>query len=258
MVDGSPFIDNLSDVLNNKFLYTSLVDENGARSVNGFVMTGTNFTGVYSGSNCNDFTNTTASGKMEMGNNSWAGGLWTDIGFTSCTSAFYLYCFGVDKSVPVTVPAAPTARKVFLTKANWVPGGGLASADALCSAEATAAGLPGTYRAWLETSTAGGLSRFDLAGKPWARPDGVLLTAKASDLIGTTWLARPNQFADGTFPSNSNTYWGNTGNFTSTTNCKNWTSALASDQGDVSNVDNTNGNIFSCDATNGQLLCLQN
>jgi hypothetical protein len=257
MVDGSPFVDTSSDLLNNRFLYTSLVDENGARSVNGQVMTGTTFNGT-TGANCNDFSSTQPDSQMQIGANAGTGGSWTDVGTSLCTNAFSLYCFGVDKAVPVTVPPA-TARKAFLTAAGWTPGGGLASADALCAAEASAASLPGTYRAWLETSSAGGLSRFDLTGLPWARPDGVFLTTQIADLTnGNGWLAHPNQLANGTYAPNSRAFWGNGNNFASQSNCKNWTSALAADSGNVSLVDYPGGSVFTCNQPNGRLLCLQN
>lgn len=51
--------------------------------------------------------------------------------------------------------------------------GGLAGADAICQARAAAAGLPGTYRAWLGTSTANAQARIEAGGaRGWIRPDG--------------------------------------------------------------------------------------
>jgi len=50
--------------------------------------------------------------------------------------------------------------------------GGLAGADALCQAAAQDAGLPGTYLAWLSTSTVNAKDRFT-AARGWVRPDGL-------------------------------------------------------------------------------------
>jgi hypothetical protein len=50
--------------------------------------------------------------------------------------------------------------------------GGLSGADAMCKQAASKAGLPGTYVAWLATSTTNALSRLGSA-RGWIRPDGL-------------------------------------------------------------------------------------
>lgn len=62
---------------------------------------------------------------------------------------------------------------MFVTSTTVSPHtlGGTAGADAFCQARANAANLPGTYRAWISTSTIAAPSRF--AGyRGWVRPDG--------------------------------------------------------------------------------------
>ena len=71
----------------------------------------------------------------------------------------------------------------------FLPPSGIAAADALCTSEATAAGLPGTYRAFLATKQASAMSRFDLGGAPWVRVDGVVLATTASDFGAGNFLA---------------------------------------------------------------------
>jgi len=65
---------------------------------------------------------------------------------------------------------------VFVTSTTFQPGalGGLAGADAACQNLAAAAGLPGTFKAWLSTSGAGGVNAIArLAGaRGWVRRDG--------------------------------------------------------------------------------------
>lgn len=59
--------------------------------------------------------------------------------------------------------------------------GGLAGADAICDAAALAAGLPGTYVAWLSTATVAAASR--LAGaRGWIRTDGEVVVDRPTEL----------------------------------------------------------------------------
>src|ERR1700734_4365982 len=59
--------------------------------------------------------------------------------------------------------------------------GGTAGADTACRNLAHASGLPGTYVAWLGTSTASAVSRLGSA-RGWVRPDGKPFADRASDL----------------------------------------------------------------------------
>ena len=66
--------------------------------------------------------------------------------------------------------------------------GGLAGGDAVCATRAAAAGLPGTYRAWLSTSTIDAIDR--LAGaRGWRRIDGTPVADLPSDLIDGRMLS---------------------------------------------------------------------
>jgi hypothetical protein len=65
-----------------------------------------------------------------------------------------------------------------------VPGtlGGLAGADAACQDRARAAGLPGTFQAWLSTSSVDAKSRF-AAARGWIRRDGRPFADSVSALV---------------------------------------------------------------------------
>jgi hypothetical protein len=69
---------------------------------------------------------------------------------------------------------ATSANFVFVTSSAHAPielGPDLGAADAICAARATEANLPGTYVAWLSTSTR--QARDRLAGaRGWVRVDG--------------------------------------------------------------------------------------
>jgi hypothetical protein len=64
---------------------------------------------------------------------------------------------------------------------------GLAGADAKCQALATAAGLGGTFRAWLSVgdtvSTSGPVNRFVHSVYPYVRVDGVVIANNWDDLV---------------------------------------------------------------------------
>lgn len=135
---------------------------------------------------CGDFTNTT--GSVYATTSAGLGGmLYTPSAVLPCASQQRLFCFGVDRSASVSLPAPlPTVRYAFVTPNQWLPGGGLTAADAFC--QAAAGTLPGTYKALLATTTASAGSRFSIVGAPWVRVDGVPLTSSASALFTTPYF----------------------------------------------------------------------
>ena len=67
-------------------------------------------------------------------------------------------------------------KKVFITSQTWNGGlGGWQGADAKCQSAADAAGLPGTYMAWISTSTSTPASRFSITADPYVRIDGTVV-----------------------------------------------------------------------------------
>lgn len=131
-------------------------------------------------STCSDWTDTSAGGVLyDSDCNSSA----QTNPYTSCTTTGHLVCVENAQTVVVTPPIAP-GRIAFLAE-NFIPSGGIATADARCAADANGAGLPGTYLAWLGASSGGPETRF-VDGLPWRRVDGVLLAATALDFLSTT------------------------------------------------------------------------
>lgn len=55
--------------------------------------------------------------------------------------------------------------------------GGLSGADAKCQELAVAANLPGTYKAWLSSSTVSARECLSFKPVPYVRPDGVVVVA---------------------------------------------------------------------------------
>jgi hypothetical protein len=85
--------------------------------------------------------------------------------------------------------------------------GGLAGADAKCQARAQAAGLPGTYLAWVSNDFGSPLTRFTQSTIPYVRRDGVKVADNWADLT------------DGSLDANINRSELNTQPFVGTATC---------------------------------------
>ena len=75
--------------------------------------------------------------------------------------------------------------RAFVTSTQYMAGelGGLSGADALCTSRAAAAGLVGSYRAWLADSTGSPATRFAPVSSGYVRLDGALLANDLPDLL---------------------------------------------------------------------------
>ena len=90
-----------------------------------------------------------------------------------------------DAGGPDAGPAdgGPAYNLVFVTSTTTTGAmGGLAGADTICAERAAAAGLPGTYVAWLSTSTVDAVDR--LAGaRGWVGTDGRAFADEIADIM---------------------------------------------------------------------------
>jgi Protein of unknown function (DUF1554) len=80
-------------------------------------------------------------------------------------------------------------KRVFITTGTFTGAqiGGLIGADAKCQAEANAAQLGGTYKAWLSDITGSPSTRFTRSlVAPYVRPDGLILAQNYDDLVDGT------------------------------------------------------------------------
>jgi hypothetical protein len=178
--------------------------------------------GTLTGYYCDDWTATTGQSGVFTTRSVFAG---YTVG--GCVGTVPIACVEIGHSVAVS-PVVTSGRKLFVTTTNWFPGGGLASADALCASEASTAGLTGTYLALLATSGGTAWSRFSTQGPTWTRLDGVALAATAAEVAADP----PGELA--TFPIVTPTghypyapLW--TG--TTTSHCVDWTTNQAQKQG---------------------------
>ncbi len=87
-----------------------------------------------------------------------------------------------------------TRKFVFVTSTISTGNlGGLAGADATCNSLASAAGLPGSYKAWLSDGTDSPATRFTQSPLPYTLPDGTIIALDYQDLTDGTLLAPINR-----------------------------------------------------------------
>jgi hypothetical protein len=224
-LDGKPVADLVTDLQAGHILYSLRVDENGEDLGPGtlLVATGADLDGRSSiMGNCGDWTN--VSFAYTGGSPSGSGPDWAAATTALCTTHAHLYCFGVGLSSPLEV-TPPAGRLAFVTVQSFASTGGLAAADALCASEATAAQLPGTFKALLGTTAASAISRFGLSGPTWVRPDGIALADSPLAFAAGDLTAAPSLTAIGTVVTGGRAITGGDLGSPLANDCQGWTVA---------------------------------
>jgi len=170
-------------------------------------------------------------------------------GDADCTDGFVT--MNVDKNCIATfnLTPAPTPGLVFVTSTTYTGNlGGTIGADAKCMIEADAAGLPGTYKAWISTSQSSPNAQFikNIAG--YTLVDGTVVATSWDDLVAVDDLSpfphSINMTAVAGVYVSSNYVW--TGTNTSgeaydgaetVSRCNNWSSSSESNTGLVGHTD---------------------
>jgi cysteine-rich repeat protein len=142
--------------------------------------------------------------------------------------------------------------------------GGLVGADAQCQQLAVAAGIKGTFRAWLSDSTGSPSTRFTKSAIPYARRDGVVIANNWADLTDGFLAAAINLSEIKSTPgSDANTCGGLKGLaltdtatdgtlFNAMGTCLDWTSAAANQPTGGGHFSSANSNwstyfcIYTC------------
>ena len=150
------------------------------------------------------------------------------------------------------------------------PAGSIGNADSACQSEALAAGLVNSsrFRAFLATTSASAMSRFDLTGTAWVRTDGVQVAATPGDLATDNMLAPVTVQADGaTYAGPYARVWGGATSATvagtTAETCSNW-SATSGATGTSGIVGYGNAGQFywnsnwACTDRSLRVLCLEN
>ncbi|MCA9677206.1 MAG: hypothetical protein H6709_07835 [Kofleriaceae bacterium] len=267
--DGLPVADTLADLRAGHLLYLPTLDEHGVDHGEQQIMTGTGIDGAVSptATTCDDWTSATSGANVALGSSRVSSSGWThDYLEESCATGHRMYCFGTDRTTAVAVAAPASYRRAFITIGGFDTSTGLAGADALCQAEATAAGLGGTYKALLASNGASAASRFSASGAPWIRLDNVPVAATAADLLtAASWTVGLTVDATG---GGHYQYWGMwTGAAspgtagTAATTCGNWSSTAAQGTSGVSDTPDMSrafGGFPASDCVSTlKLFCLQ-
>ena len=146
--------------------------------------------------------------------------------------------------------------------------GGLLGADATCQARANAAGLPGTYKAWLSDSTQSPSTRFTQSTRPYVRVDGEVVANNWDEL--TSGSIQQVLLDEKGAPSTDSLAWTNTtsdgtpgGAGGANKHCSDWTSNAP---GPFANNGNpglftdrrwTHNSATACEDTAARLICVQ-
>ncbi|HUS27019.1 MAG TPA: hypothetical protein VMZ53_00865 [Kofleriaceae bacterium] len=172
--DGRTVFDLNSDVFLRQVNPIAL-DEFGNAKMGGIFPSATNDDGtVAPGTTCGDWTAMT--GLTEVRQPGFSGAKYETGNNGPCDQLQALFCAEVGKNVPTVAAKWPFGRYAFLTSVAFDPALGIAAADALCGSQASAASLPGTYRALLADVGTTAASRFTSLAGPWRRTDGALIT----------------------------------------------------------------------------------
>ncbi|MBZ0238635.1 MAG: hypothetical protein K8M05_40365 [Deltaproteobacteria bacterium] len=150
-IDGKPFSDGLTGLADTyRVWHPVLFDEYGVARVDDFAWTGSGYTLRASPNNCMNWTDGSPNPGATVGRPDRGPGDFTYSGFgMACHVPTRLVCFMVNQTTPVVQPPSP-GKRIWLSQ-PFVPGGGVAAADALCNS-AKPAGV-GPSRALLATTT---------------------------------------------------------------------------------------------------------
>ncbi|MEM6292151.1 MAG: hypothetical protein AAGA54_12825 [Myxococcota bacterium] len=198
--DGAVFVDTVSDLAMGFVYHPPLLDESGQVVRDVRVVTGTNADGS-AAKTCSDWSVFDQVGEeYAFGRPGATWPHWTQWGEGDCAepdAAAHVYCFGVDHEAAPSVTSVP-GRRAFVSVSTKDGDGGLASFDAICEQESVAAGLRGSFKAFVATDDDPPIARFDAFGEPWVNMLGVPLVSVASDLLALEHIdVPPNVSATG-------------------------------------------------------------
>jgi len=237
------------------------------------VFTGTHADGTLDTTyTCMDWSSMTASG-ARIGDPVAGAGSWSDTNsIVGCNQSYAkFYCFQVDYSNPFLPPAIPSGGRIAFLSSFYTPGS--MTPDAKCAADASAASLTGTFKAFI--ASAGGpmadTTRFNFSLGAWFRKDGVQVVTNASDYTSSTAvpLAPIDLSADGLTYSGQQLFWtgvptGGGGDTTTAgtgaTTCSTWATGSSSSNGNAGIISFYKGNWgdFSQPCNSSMpLMCLQ-
>lgn len=217
--------------------------------------------GVFKGPSCARWTS--ATGSANYGSMSVTEDLWSAAqGTSTCGTPHTLACLAVGLGPTLSFPKR-SGKVVFLSSvmgtgdlSSWVDAGGktgVAAGDAICQARALAAGLAGTFKAWLHDGANAAGVRFTSAG-PWIRLDGMKLAETKTELSAAL-RTTPNLTELGSYRATTQVWTGESG-----ATCGVWTMGTNAAMGTLGRAWSvtawSNAVDFACSYT-GRLYCLE-
>jgi len=173
---------------------------------------------------------------------------------------------GSPQTINFTLQVLPRKR-VFVTAATWNGNlGGLSGADTKCNTEASAAGLSGTYTAWLSTTTVHAKDR--ISDGLYTRVNGTVIAFDKNDLIDGQ-LQVSIRFTAANEQAQDWVVWTGTnpnGTVIANAHCNNWTSQTNGVNGRIGDNNIANSNWTSaynasdwggCNVNFGRLYCFE-
>ncbi len=140
--------------------------------------------------------------------------------------------------------------------------GGLSGGDAICQSEADAAGLVGTWVAWLSDGSTNAVDRIASATGPFNLVNGATIANNHADLTDGTIATEIDRKANGNWIDDEDVWTGTESNGLAVANhCNGWTSPSDQLQGLVGDTDSSSSDWTarfdqSCSGT-GRLYCFQ-
>lgn len=188
---------------------------------------------------------------------------YTHAGLTNGTTYYYIVAganggnIGTASAQASVIPAA--SRTIFVTSTLYTGNlGGLTGADSNCMTRAGAGSLPGSFRAYLSTSTDDAVCRIlGLSGKlasncglpvapnlsaigPYLNRNAVQVAASLQDLVSNTLSSAVGFNESGGAAGGSTPFTGTANGVQSGANCSNWTDGSSFSNGLLGNAGVTN------------------
>jgi hypothetical protein len=234
MGDAHPFSDTIDKLVNDGQVFVPVYyDENGTKVTDGY-FTGTSEGGtVMSGYHCADWTSSSSSDNVMLGNPLGTTQRWSQLTTSTCNGSRRLLCMQTGTGRALSAITAPTgSKKVFATATSYSGNlGGLSGADNICQTRASALGLTNAdkFKAWLSDEANDASDRLTSDG-PWYRLDGVKVADSKADLTDGEIFTSINY--TGTSYIGTAVWTGTTqAGLRNSPYCANWTSNLSGDSG---------------------------
>ena len=262
LINGTTIATNWADLTDGTLLAPISRDEYGATTSstsNAWTNTNTDGTTYSTTNTCNNWTSVSSSLTARNGSKTASNTTWTTSSDTACNNGLRYYCMQQQVTSNKDVPYA----RVFITSTTSTGNlGGLSGADTICQARATSASLPGTYKAFLSSSTVSVETRMAQLNSRYALVDGTDIATNWADLTDGTLLAPINKTETGaTITAGSRAWTGSTASASLSPFCSDWADGTTASQGRNGISSATDSQWASIDTQNcanlRSLYCIQ-